>query len=356
MGTLLDILRKNPLESEILFCIESSGGKRTSWGYGRRKDLLRYIDGLAPKNRTIYEVIPAGRSCKLFLDLDLKRIEGMNPSFPTNLVSYGVHVVARVKQLISRVEPTFEEKLNNVVIKTSHSVGEKFSMHLVFPDLVFEDINNVGAFVRKLMTEVGLGIKSFEEKIKAGEAPPDPLLYLVNEDPECIIDAGVYSFNQNLRLLYCTKFGEERPFNTVVGDHEDTFIASCVGGFPSSGLLTWDETDGSEAINTKSTFVTLKKNVEKLGPFGHGDTVKNKVKNAILSKTGVEVIGYEYIENENGEGYIVIKTNSKFCTIADKEHASNKVYYVLNCQSMVMYQKCHDTECKNMRGEEKLLI
>ena len=57
MKSLLDKVKNNPVNCEILFCIESSGGKRSSWGYARREDLHTYINSLTERNRTVYELV-----------------------------------------------------------------------------------------------------------------------------------------------------------------------------------------------------------------------------------------------------------------------------------------------------------
>ena len=41
----------------------------------------------------------------------------------------------------------------------------------------------------------------------------------------------------------------------------------------------------------------------------------------------------------------------RYCGNIDRHHASNRIYYVLNTELRVWYQKCHDPECKGYRSE-----
>jgi hypothetical protein len=285
----------------------------------------------------------------------------MVPPFPDDLRERERVILEHLKENIRKILPSASsDRIGNVVTKRSHRTGggsKKFSLHFIWPDIVFEDINNVGAFVRRILTNVGKDIPDFINDANNEDAAASyPLLGKIGNDVVCLIDSSVYSFNQNLRLLNCTKWGEDRYFTTDGPNNAEIFAKTCIGGFPSNELITFNENDGTEALNTKSPFVTLKMNLSKMGEFRNGEMVMSKVRHLVLQKSAVEISGYEYFENEKSEGYLVFRCRSKHCSIAGKEHASNKIYYVLNCQTMSFYQKCHDEDCANQRGEEIILI
>ena len=50
------------------------------------------------------------------------------------------------------------------------------------------------------------------------------------------------------------------------------------------------------------------------------------------------------------KNFIFLQTPSKFCMNMKKSHRSNHVYYVVNMDKKVLYQRCYDENCKKYEG------
>lgn len=52
---------------------------------------------------------------------------------------------------------------------------------------------------------------------------------------------------------------------------------------------------------------------------------------------------------------LMYKGNYKFCERIQRHHKNNNIYFVVDMRRGTYRQKCHDVDCRNFQGEEKIL-
>ena len=70
-----------------------------------------------------------------------------------------------------------------------------------------------------------------------------------------------------------------------------------------------------------------------------------------FTKLHIEYSNIKYTMSKNEHAYIIVNTNSKFCTNLGKEHKSNGIYFVIN-PDRKLYQKCF-CSCETKAGRKK---
>ena len=111
-----------------------------------------------------------------------------------------------MRELLSSVVDESMKKLYNrdgstkdlIILESSNE--SKFSNHLIFPSVVFKDIQHCGQFVTQLISSLCDTKKKVLEVTKRD-----------GKNSQNMIDTSVYTKNRHLRVYLSTKFGEQRP-------------------------------------------------------------------------------------------------------------------------------------------------
>ena len=273
------------------------------------------------KELHLYEVIPEGRPCHLYFDVEFLFSE--HPDWDGN---------ALIEKLIDRVDERLLEVFGHdeyEVIDLSASNAKKFSRHLVFrgKDFCFRDNRHVGKFVE---TEIAC----------VPELQP-------------IVDLSVYSKNRCFRCIWSTKKanGTLSPLQPVSGGNETA---------------------------QRSNFEFFKKSLvcyigEKVPTIGYPDLVRVKapappkpqqppekaaterpIKSvedfalAALAPSG-RVVRSNYNAKVNALNLFVEGT--RFCRRIGREHKSNHIFLSVRLFTGDVVQRCTDPDCRGFVSE-----
>ena len=177
-------------------------------GNGRRKYLVCEPNAFwawyihqDPKN--YYEVLIHEKKVKLFYDLEFsiqlngaKNHQEMTKKFMQLIIQY-----------LESVHGATEPGRNVVVLNSSDAV--KYSFHLVFPSIIFEDIRQIKTFNLQMMS-------SFTEEEKK-------LFQVQKKDGSngSFVDNSVYSSHRNMRLFKSSKYNQSRYLKIQQYGHKE---------------------------------------------------------------------------------------------------------------------------------------
>jgi DNA-directed primase/polymerase protein len=189
-------------------------------------------------------VIEAGRPCKLYFDLEF--------SIPANPTLNGLTLVDQLlDQVIAQLRATWPDHVttkDDILLLDSTS-AVKFSIHVLFPTIVFVNNQIMGDWVRDF----------YDNKLTPGERNSMTVKKVVsdmNEDDlatstttSCsLIDFGVYTKNRNFRLYLSTKFGKATRLELAETDLFSVRLLEQHGGSQNydlrrniflASLITW---------------------------------------------------------------------------------------------------------------------
>ena len=228
------------------------------------------------------------------------------------------------------------------VIILDSSTKKKFSSHLIFTKVVFENNQHCGAFVKNLVDKFSneeLGIFSSIDS---------------HNNKKMIVDCSVYSVNQNFRLIFSSKFGKNSPLivsrnnqfvikdgqlqlflDSLVSDKNlvvNTFSADSNPEFESTTIIECPPVSNNPSLPSKLT------------------EIKSLLKTLIKPGTISDI---KFYENKGRSSMIIFEIrNFKFCQNIQREHKKNNIYYVCDVNKSVMYQKCYDLNCSGYRSPD----
>lgn len=167
---------------------------------------------------------------------------------------------------------------------------------------------------------------------------------------------GVYSKNQNFRLLLSSKYGKSNYLQSCNAvDIAEVFFDSLITG--KSLIINTRMPIQSEgydliprSVKNSSSFpeqiVPVTLNISRYPAFD--ELVKTQIGNGLIYK----VVLYE----NKSTGKPMIKycvKNYNYCANVGRFHKSNTIYFMGNISNMCVYQKCH--KCVGFKGREVYL-
>ncbi|KAI9360816.1 hypothetical protein DFJ73DRAFT_59732 [Zopfochytrium polystomum] len=357
----------------------------------------RYIE-MSRDSRTYYELIPEGSPCHLYFDLEYKF--ALNPHLDPN------RMMKAFKQLIAKqLQKSFGVIANYPgIVDLVSSSTEKFSRHLVvrIPNALWKNNAHIGRFVDHLCLQVRLRFDELgkQENRSAEEAAEleDLSNLFVATDREqsektLFIDTGVYTRNRNFRMFLSTKIGKssflvpsqecgtwhqmllERtipreeldPAHLLEMDKEPRsetsalwrayWLNSLVVGYSRQNtqcplFLEWGGAGAS--IDTLAPPRSLhsvegRRMQQTSEPDAIADFISEWIFNNHTNKTGNIVV--RPIDGYGGDGVRVYGiTGTRYCERIRREHRSNGIYYVVELETGIARQKCHDPDCRNFQS------
>ena len=158
------------------------------------------------------------------------------------------------------------------------------------------------------------------------------------------IDDSVYK-GSGLRMLWSHKVGkcgDEDPYVPFYDVEKKKFFENKK---PTVQLLKQFSIRYEDSVSSAGVDVTIK-NETSLEMFIYTCMdAERRVKNV---KDPFDTARVTKITRD--KNFVFVQTPSKFCMNMKKKHKSNHVYYVLNLDKKVMYQKCFDENCKKYEG------
>ena len=252
------------------------------------------------------------------------------------------------------VQYNISSSIEEVLILDS-STEKKFSSHLIFPKIVFENNILCGVFVKNIL-----------DKLSKEEVEMLSLIDSHNKK-KSIVDCSVYSLNQNFRIIFSSKFGKKTALKlsrinqfklknvqlelfleSLVCDKDlEVNIHSSIRDQDSKPVLSKINDADCFYSDTCSNLSTKLRDVISPSVSSKLSDIEKYLKSNINQG---KISNVKFFENRN----IVIfdVKNFRFCHNIGREHKRNNIYYVYDINKMVLYQKCYDQGCAGYRSPD----
>jgi len=312
-----------------------------------------------PEDRNFYECLtdpdalpdPTLGRCRLFFDLDMPRAN--LPEGVPHMRTVTDHIGAFVRETCPMVATV------RFLSLTAHS-DAKFSQHLIAhcftadgDEILFRSVKDVGALVRR-----------WELRARTDQIP-------VYAAQKCLVDPDVYTSNRYFRTVGSTKRGQARPLRHAVTGVDVSLTAWLNLLVQCDNTLDTDlaiaEIDGGPAKSTRNFYDSEQQTRKRRAPSLSVNTpsvgASASKRPRLHAKGGtVAALVATYISKRvnatatvvsHNATTLVIRTLSRHCDIAGREHASNNVYFTVSSDGRA-YQKCQDGACEGRRHEVEL--
>lgn len=264
-----------------------------------------------------YEVILENKPTRVFLDVESKTpvsIDSIVEFFKKTIhLMFGIHGEAAVIDSCS---------------------SDKYSWHVIFPDVVLRNSYHVGAFVRRNVLAM-------------------------QDDPIALaIDTAVYTKHRMFRLKGSSKFGQERILK-----HTQPWYELLVQPYQPDQVYDCLEIDDSIPVSTSASPHALFECNDSASWSRRETTTHQKSTNTccpllspILDWLDREwdACTVRFGTNMSLNGHYRISTRSKKCRIAGRTHKGNNIWFDININRRVVHQRCYDEECRRQRVEIEL--
>ena len=297
------------------------------------------------EQRHFYEVIPQGKPCKLYFDLEYLKQHNTSRDGHSMTESLIVLVNKKLKDELG-IESYYEDVL---VLESSND--KKFSIHLIFTRAVFANNELCGVFVRNLLAT----LKDSEENLLAVQDS--------DGDRSCFVDSSVYTKNRNFRLFLSSKFG--KPSQLLVSTIDLLTINALEQGCDNMNQLVFNH---SLVTNIESSVTVIGEvddngNTTKMKRRSHrGSSVASGASSSSSYKSSPFVEIDEFISSLVSPGRIrqwrlcqdtiIFDISGRYCRNIGREHRSNHVFYTCDLSRGVVRQECHDEKCRGYKSED----
>lgn len=330
-------------------------------------EFWRRYNNMDPQIRHHYEVIQEGSPCHIYFDLEY------NAKFNQKRDADEM-VDILVAVTFSALHDKYSiEGQEEWIIELDSSNEAKFSRHLIIriPKTAFKDNSHVGAFISEICSRI------------AAQRAANPNLdkLYISKDSSCaepvdqlFVDTAVYSRNRCFRLAFSSKSGKKsflmatgrfkcKNMNNkeifmeslicrldddcdkllickldleckkVLHFHSEASIPRIQGRNRPDAIDTYRSNFPQEYTYGRSPFPALDSFIESIASFG---SVSGKIR-----------CWYWFSEY----GLIIYSmSRSRYCEHIGREHKSNHVMYIVDCQRAAYYQKCYDPDCQGYRS------
>jgi len=264
------------------------------------------------KCRHWYECLVENKASRIFLDVESERrvdIEGI------------VDFFRQMAQLQFKVQPIFE-----IIDSCSE---HKSSWHVICTNIYLTNVYHVGAFVRKTVMAMTMG----------------------NHPDVEAIDTAVYTKNRMFRITGSTKFGSERVLT-----HHRPWYELLVQSPGSSAVWKCLELDKSEPQSTSAApsslfqydydvqkWIRLTAQVSNYSTRTTYCSLLNPIIKWLNANKQANISRHKISMNNYGQ-YLLPCSSTK-CSIANRCHKGNNIWFVIYLHTQTVYQKCFDSDC-----------
>ncbi|CAH1799428.1 unnamed protein product [Owenia fusiformis] len=329
---------------------------------------------LALNQRCYYEIIPHEAVCKLYFDLEFNR--ALNPTVnDVKMMDTFLKLISEQLKHVFNIDCNPED-----IIDLDASTDAKFSRHLIYvlKDVAFQNNIEAGKFVKYVCQSLLDTIRNqIQDKCdtSAGTSFQTELSIsdleglLVNDKhghSNLFCDTGVYTKNRNFRLYLSSKRGKNnhlrlskwnkyspKPTKTTRDIEKRIFLDSLIANVkytPNLKLLTFNGPglsvatvvkDNNSSIGDHSTLNNIIG--YKSSPYPEIDTYVG----SIINKGGVQGQIRRWTYFSSGELIVYDIIKNRYCENINRAHKSNNIIIVADLKAGVIYQKCHDPECRD---------
>ncbi|XP_055338534.1 DNA-directed primase/polymerase protein-like [Paramacrobiotus metropolitanus] len=317
------------------------------------------------EQRMLYEVIPAELPVKLYFDVEFPRTEqnkGKNGDAMVDCLE------SRVYRCLSHLYPE-KFPLNNLnaengavegklpMLKLDASTDAKFSQHLIFPTVVFRDVNHAGLFVKYLCSNRA-------DYDAAADLSYDELLVWKKDGSAqgSCVDTGVYNKNRNFRLFLSHKQGKNNPllFQPTAAfqdiSEREIFMESLICNVESNcDALEFPAHLQPEIVRNcpvTNNFISADGDARApvSGPGSPFPEVDRFIE-SVITRDGLQssIRQCRYHPDTHSIVYN-IQGQYRYCQRIGRHHASNGIFFVAYLKEGIYYQKCFDPDCRHYRS------
>lgn len=322
-----------------------------------------------PEDRRTFEVIPENGICKLYFDLEYDK--------EFNCDHNGVQMTDTFIKVVSFfLSEEFNISCDRThVLDMDSSTDSKFSRHLVYqlPKTYFRDNYNAGNFVKMICDKLRMLIHSHSSlqdfclKCNVVHQAIESLFVCDKHDVKKIFcDVAVYSKNRHFRIYKSTKWGKNAPllvsneneFKPTVGKkqlpEQQLFLDSLITYVGDQDQeITILEFGASE----QKTYIVKDRSKLPICPVISEEGKKSP--QPVVDRFIERVVSPGWIRRSiyySGLNKIIYDiSGSRYCHNIQRQHKSNNIYYVVDMNSFIYYQKCHDPDCAGFHSVEKKL-
>ena len=277
------------------------------------------------KLKNYYEVIQHDKIVKLFYDLEFDKMS--NPKLcGEELTLTLIREVIQELKNIYNIQTTQKECL---ILESTDS--KKFSIHLIFFNIYFENIFEVGRFVKDHLSRIDMNILS-----KRGESIS-------------FVDCSIYTRNRNFRIYLSSKYGSNRPLvlsklDTSTENLDDSdytvFLRSLIShSNPDAIPLSCPKSQISVRPRTNNGQQTF----EEPECAGIDPEIYCSIKKMIHP-------GKIYKCTELNENFHFSVSSDKFCMKIGRSHSSSNIFYRYNKRLNLLEQGCYSLKCSSMEN------
>jgi hypothetical protein len=316
----------------------------------------RYKD-IPSKKRHFYEVIVSDMPCRLYFDLEFRKEFNSELNGDSLVQSLKISILEALELLY------FKDKIfDKRVVELDSTTDEKFSRHLIYPGVMFQNNCVMGKFVKRLCMQWGhlwqviLGIEE-DGFIKMG----------------FLIDEQVYDRNRTFRIYGSSKAGKESillPLGNADSLDHELFLNSLICYIPglegcsnSSDLSTQflGDLDFSTNSETKSVpritypsktyqscsqrYSSTSSVYPNLDVWVERFVLQNQgyIRRVNMDPVSDEILTYEIMGN-------------RYCDYIKRQHRSNQVKIVLNLSKGMWFRQCMDPDCRTFLAPESRIV
>ena len=312
---------------------------------GGLRSMVQMIASTPVSERSFYEVVPPNSACKLFFDLDCK----LTPPMTRKESAFKMDTFVRdlltpmVRMMLSEHCEYEDPDATDPYILCADT-SRKISRHIVFPDIVFDNITNVGTFV---------------SLVKASLRDRNSLY--------STIDEGVYTRWRNFRLVGSTKKGQSN--HLVLTSHKGlsliqqmlrtmlTIIAPHGVAIPCNvcrahvhrykRIVALSSAPKTKTVSSNSTVydaapAEFPKTTDAVVEFVERTVLQKKFPKHGFSRTFQRFNGHDFVD-------YVISPGIPCPFNGDASHKSNKTYFKIDLTCNVCFFRCADPACSKER-------
>ena len=312
----IDSLPKSEEHHLFSFQVSRAGGRK--FQVSRLEEFWNSYRDMEPKY--YYEVLRGGVKAKLYYDIEF--YSNLNPS------KCGHEMVKRLIQLnIQKLAEIGHETDDSQVMVLEAFYKQKFSVHLVFVNTVFDNNQEVGGFVENLISTL---------------TPEDKDFFSIQDEngkEKLLIDRSVYKSNQQMRLFQSRKLGRLNPLiiSTISKFAFKEFSRETL----FASLITKIDSETS-VIKTESRVneVSLRRDIYSSGESPYSDI--DRLITEIISPGRIS--GWTHFASGNTYCFSVV--NYAYCRNVKRVHSNAKVYFLYCVSNNTLWQQCFSDKCK----------
>ena len=381
-----------PSLTTLIDTLKKTSSKRSFISANADDIVKRLIENASYSKIAFHEVILANKPTRMYLDVDSKLTKEDGEKIRDDFLQ---ELESTMKDfLISKMSATEGKLLFRRIILDS-SGAKKFSNHIIYNILLLPKLEEI-YFTNNF--QVGLIVKKTKENFVTH----------TSHNLDDYLDLQVYSKNRNMRVIFSGKIEKTNNVRILIPTHytkkysdhfsltlppkeinkinnldikekleivhsikkftnvSDLIKDSLITFVRKENIILKDENPTKTVIPITSTskqkrrlsednVYTTDKNIEAITTL---EKLFFFIQNELIYKKQSKIIFFEEDHNlsiakitlHRNNFSLNVNTTSKICLIANREHKSNHVYYILDFRCKTLRQKCFDIECGNHFG------